>query len=503
MALGARAGPDRRARRPGARLPDPDPGLARDRQRQTRRPADRRHLLPALQLLARVRPPGRPSHPDLGHDRQSAPVRRGHVGPPDRVLVAAAVGRGRGREAHRDEAEGAAVADAQLGRLKGHPPRRRRALTRHRRRARLRPQSLHLLRPTRLAAVFVRRRTRRPAAARGTRRGHLPQGRDSGRADACCAGTVRDRLAGGRRSLAAAGSARARARRRPGGGDRSRPSPEDRACEPRLTFRLLVRVSKHPPLRFGPRENPTKGDGMKRTKGLAAAAAVVTALAAAPAADAKRADTFEVTFTDLTSGQPLTPAVTATHRGRDELFRVGRAASFGLKEIAENGNNAPMLTRLASDDDVSDVVEAPGGPLVPAGSPGDAMFGQSTTFTIEAEHGARFLSLAAMLICTNDGFTGVNALKLPSKVGEGVTVETAGYDAGAERDTEDFADIVPPCQSLIGISSGEPGTGVSNPALAEGGVIAHHPGIQGGSDLVPSIHGWTDPVTEIEVEAIG
>ena len=36
---------------------------------------------------------------------------------------------------------------------------------------------------------------------------------------------------------------------------------------------------------------------MKRSKGLAAAAAVATALAAAPAADAKRADTFEVTFT--------------------------------------------------------------------------------------------------------------------------------------------------------------------------------------------------------------
>ena len=229
---------------------------------------------------------------------------------------------------------------------------------------------------------------------------------------------------------------------------------------------------------------------MKRSKGLVAAVAAVTALAVAPAADAKRADTFEVTFTDLTSGQPLTPAVAATHRGKNELFRVGRPASFGLKEIAENGNNGPMLTRLGSDDDVSDVVEAPGGPLVPAGSPGDAMFGQSATFSIEATRGARFLSLASMLICTNDGFTGVNALKLPSKVGDSVTVETAGYDAGTELNTEDFADIVPPCQGLIGVSSGEPGTGTSNPALAEGGVIAHHAGIFGIADLVPAIHGW-------------
>ena len=243
---------------------------------------------------------------------------------------------------------------------------------------------------------------------------------------------------------------------------------------------------------------------MRRTTGIVAAAAAVTALAAAPAADAKRADTFEVTFTDLTSGQPLTPAVVATHRGKNELFRVGRAASFGLKEIAENGNNAPMLSRLASDDDVSDVVEAPGGPLVPAGSPGDAVFGQSTTFSIEA-NGARFLSLASMLICTNDGFTGVNALKLPSKVGDSVTVDTAGYDAGTELNTEDFADIVPPCQSLIGVSSGEPGTGTSNPALAEGGVIAHHAGIMGGADLLPGVHGWdvSAPVATITVTATG
>jgi hypothetical protein len=244
---------------------------------------------------------------------------------------------------------------------------------------------------------------------------------------------------------------------------------------------------------------------MTRTHMLAAVASAAVALATAPAADAKRADTFEVTFTTLTSGQPLTPAVAATHRGENELFQVGGTASFGLKEIAENGNNAPMLARLASDPDVSDVVEAPGGPLVPAGSPGDAMFGQSTTFALRAERGARFLSLAAMLICTNDGFTGVNSIKLPARVGRSVTVETAGYDAGTELNTEDFADIVPPCQGLIGVSSGEPGTGSSNPALAEGGVISHHAGILGGADLVPSVHGWdvNAPVARITVTATG
>jgi hypothetical protein len=105
--------------------------------------------------------------------------------------------------------------------------------------------------------------------------------------------------------------------------------------------------------------------------------------------------------------------------------------------------------------------------------------------------------------CTNDGFTGVNGLRLPRKVGDSVTTVTAGYDAGTEINTEDFAHIVPPCQALIGVSSGEPGTDTSDPALAEGGVIRHHPGIQGGSDLQPAVHGWTDPVARVTVEAIG
>jgi hypothetical protein len=243
---------------------------------------------------------------------------------------------------------------------------------------------------------------------------------------------------------------------------------------------------------------------MKGKERLAAIAAAAVALAVAPVAEAKPANTFEVTFTDLTSGQPLTPAVAATHRGKNEVFRVGDVASFGLKEIAENGNNAPLLAQLGSDRDVSDVVEAPGGPLVPAGRAGSAMFDDTTTFTITADRGARRLSLASMLGCTNDGFTGVNSLSLPTRVGHSVTVETLGYDAGTEANTEDFADIVPPCQDLIGVT-GEPGTGESDPALAQNDVIRHHTGITGRRDLVPAIHGWdvNAPVARIMVTATG
>jgi hypothetical protein len=211
--------------------------------------------------------------------------------------------------------------------------------------------------------------------------------------------------------------------------------------------------------------------------------------------------TYEVTIRNLTGGQPLTPPLAATHRAATGLFAVGEAASFGLKEIAENGNLAPMISRLESDKHVADTAVG-AAPLVPAGLPGSAMFGDSVTLSLTASTGAKYFSFASMLICTNDGFTGVDSLRLPKDVGDTVVVGSDGYDAGTERNTEDFADIVPPCQALVGVSSGEPGTGASNPALAEDGVIHHHTGIAGGADLVPAIHGWDDPVAEITIERI-
>lgn len=227
------------------------------------------------------------------------------------------------------------------------------------------------------------------------------------------------------------------------------------------------------------------------------AAAALALLAALPASAAPHR-TYEVTITNLTSGQAFTPPLIATHRGSTHLFQVGSAANVGTQEIAENGNLAPLIAQLEGDRAVWDVVAA-GAPLVPAGTPMFGTFSDSVTLTITAGPGAQFLSYESMLICTNDGFTGLDRVKLPNQVGATVTWHAAGYDAGTEVNTEDFAHIVPPCQGLIGVSSADAGTGMSNPALAENGVIRHHPGIAGGTDLVPGVHGWTDPVVEITI----
>ena len=234
-------------------------------------------------------------------------------------------------------------------------------------------------------------------------------------------------------------------------------------------------------------------------KMIAVATSVLALTLLAP--EAARSDggkTYKVTITNLTAGQPLSPPILATHTRRTEFFTVGEMASEGIRQIAENGNGAALLQALGEDTQVHDVVAA-SAPLVPANNPGGTGFESSETFTITARGNARFLSFASMLICTNDGFTGLDSVRLPRHK---ITVYTAGYDARTEANTEDFADIVPPCQGLIGVSSDDPGTGMSDPLLAEDGVVIPHAGINGGVDLVPAVHNWADPVTKIEIERV-
>lgn len=244
--------------------------------------------------------------------------------------------------------------------------------------------------------------------------------------------------------------------------------------------------------------------GSIRRTGIAIlSAALLTGAVVGTAAAAGDTATYRVTIVNLTHGQPFTPPLIAVHRNSVDVFTVGQPASFGAKEIAENGNLTPLHSTLDATKGVA-AVAAAGAPLVPIGSPGQTVhgFSNTVTMTITAPQDVRRISWVSMLICTNDGFTGVDGLRLPHGVGQTVARFTAGYDAGTEINTEAFADIVPPCQCLMGVT-GHSGTGMSNPALAEGGVIHHHPGIMGGTDLSQAVHGWTDPVALIAIERIG
>jgi hypothetical protein len=242
----------------------------------------------------------------------------------------------------------------------------------------------------------------------------------------------------------------------------------------------------------------------RRTRAAVAALSLVgllvVGLPSSPAT-ARRATDYRITIQNLISGQPLTPPVVALHNRKVDVFTPGDQASFEVKEIAENGNIQPLVDALSAQAGVSDVFVGEA-PLVPRDRQDETGFEDTVTFTLEGGGGARYLSWVSMLVCTNDGFTGLDGIALPTRAGQSVTFFTTGFDSGTEMNTEDFADIVPPCQALIGVSSGEPGTGMSNPAIATDGVIEVHQGVVGGGDLVPEVHDWIDPVAQVVVTAI-
>lgn len=237
----------------------------------------------------------------------------------------------------------------------------------------------------------------------------------------------------------------------------------------------------------------------------AIASAVLASVLFVPAAGAA---TYKVTILNLTKGQPLSPPVIATHSSRDQVFGLHDYARYGVQQVAENGAVPTLFSELEEEKDLGffdDVQRSMAGPLVPAGLPASADNPRWVTLTITAENANR-LSWVSMLACTNDGFAGVNGIRLPRHIGQYNFELANAYDAGSETNTESWRDLVGACQAAVGVKSalGTMGTNMSNPSLRENRRIRHHRGILGvASDgLVPSAHNWYGPAGAIWVQRI-
>ena len=202
--------------------------------------------------------------------------------------------------------------------------------------------------------------------------------------------------------------------------------------------------------------------------------------------------TYDVTITNLTTGQPMSPAIVVTHGPRVSLYKVGGVASAGIQAIAESGDPSVAYGMLNGAPGVFQAV-ATTAPAHRIGGPGPS----SLTVQITGDAEKRLISVATMLICTNDGFAGVSNIPLPMD-NTPVIVYADAYDAGTERNTEVDGDIVPPCFG-IGPTKGTGGAG----HVAEQLRVRSHPGIDGPRALSATLHSWTDPVAMITIQKVG
>ncbi len=220
---------------------------------------------------------------------------------------------------------------------------------------------------------------------------------------------------------------------------------------------------------------------------IAALAAVLLLLGASVPAWAQSLARYRVTITNLTKGQTFTPMLIATHTPAARIFAPGTVASPQLQVLAEEGDTAMLAALLrTTPTTVSEVVTGPP-PLAGLQTPG-------TTRTYDISGGSNFtqLSLAAMLIPTNDAFVGANSVTLPSGF-DPIVVDLLAYDSGTEINDELCASIPGPSFS----ECGGPGGG-GRPGRGEGAITVHN-GMHGVGTMNAALRDWRGPVARVTI----
>lgn len=222
------------------------------------------------------------------------------------------------------------------------------------------------------------------------------------------------------------------------------------------------------------------------------------ALALAAAAPA-HATQFDVEIINLTRGSYFTPFLVAAHVDDARLFSSGEPASASLQAMAEGGDISGLAADVAALN--ATTVENPAGGLLAPGARTSASLN-----TDDAPDNTR-LSIVAMILPSNDGFMGLNAVTIPTEPGTYVYNVNA-YDSGTEGNDEILGSGAPgeagfPAPPPVAASSGTGGTGVD--ATAEGFVHIHRnvlgdDNLTGGaSDIVNTVHRWLNPVVRVVV----
>ncbi|MEM9762594.1 MAG: spondin domain-containing protein [Pseudomonadota bacterium] len=170
-------------------------------------------------------------------------------------------------------------------------------------------------------------------------------------------------------------------------------------------------------------------------------------------------------------GTFLTPFWFGLHDQGFDLFEVGGEASEGLERIAEDGTFMAIADELIAADP-----EGQGG--IVTGAAGPIATAETTSVNVDVVDGSatQYISLAAMLLPSNDAFVGTEEeIALFDEDGNFLGTQTVTFlgsdvlDAGTEVNTEMDAAFINQAMDDAGIE--------------EGGVIAAHPGFNGSAGL--------------------
>lgn len=189
---------------------------------------------------------------------------------------------------------------------------------------------------------------------------------------------------------------------------------------------------------------------------------------------------YEITVTNLTGGQVISPPLVVTHPRSIALFEIGEPASDGLAALAQDADTDGLVKALDGEPGVRVVV---GDGVIPPG--------KSATIEVRARSSRSVLSIAAMLVTSNDAFVAVDSASLPRYGSREMTA--IAYDAGSEANNE-------LCEFIPGPPCGMPKSQDPNEEIE--GFVFVHAGIHGVGDLEPARNDWRNPVAKVRVRRI-
>jgi len=192
--------------------------------------------------------------------------------------------------------------------------------------------------------------------------------------------------------------------------------------------------------------------------------------------------TYEISVENLTNAQPLSPIAAALH-GDATLWQTGMAASNALEVLAEGGDNTDFIAQEGIIASMSG--EAPVGP--------GATDSVSVTTT---DMSATYITVATMLVNTNDAFSGLTGVDLSSlEVDDTQTWTLAAYDAGTEANSEAAGTIPGPADGGMGYDATR--DDISDVVIRHQGVVTQDDGLTG--SVLTQAHRFDNPTMRVTI----
>jgi len=201
--------------------------------------------------------------------------------------------------------------------------------------------------------------------------------------------------------------------------------------------------------------------------------------------------TYKVTLNNVTANQPLSPAMVVLHKPSLHLFEAGKPASVGLEKLAEGGSNLELIDEAKADD--AFLASKSGAGAIPPGAAG------TVELSISEDEDSVYISVAAMLVNTNDAFAGGSSSKISKlQKGESFSMHVPIWDAGTEANSEAAGTLPGPADGGEGFNASREG---------DADFVAIHQGIVSNADgfassVLGESHRFDNPGALLRVERI-